>query len=75
MTQLLEIVRKLSDRQQREVEDFAVGLLSRSRAPDGKPNRIRLDELDGLLVRTADDMSDEVIAKRVLNQWADAAED
>ena len=79
MTKLEAIIEQLPDGQREQVENYAASLLPKGRRnsdiDDGKPNRIQLEKLDGLLVRTSEEMSDEEIAKRTLNAWADAAED
>jgi hypothetical protein len=79
MTKLDAILEQLPAVERSRVEDYAQSLLRRraeqSNLPEGKPNRIRLDELEALLVRMTDDMSDAEIKKRLRNEWADAAED
>jgi len=81
MTKIEALLEQLPDAQRAQVENYAASLLGhryRVTATDNlsdKPNRIRLEELDGLLVRMAGNVSDDEIAKRVLNAWADAAED
>ena len=80
MHRLNEIAAKLTPAEIKDVETFAESLAARHRADappavDGRPNRIRLDELDGLLTRMTDDMPWPEIKKRLRNEWADAAED
>ncbi len=79
MTKIETILEKLPAVERSRVEDYAQNLLTQRINPaataNGKPNRIRLDDLEGLLVRMTDDMSDAEIKKRLRNEWADAAED
>jgi hypothetical protein len=79
MTKLEAILEKLPTIERNQVEDYAQRLLRQrgnaTSQTDGRPNRIRLDDLEGLLVRMTDDMSDAEIKKRLRNEWADAAED
>ena len=81
MHRLNEITARLTPAQVKDVETYAESLAARhttesgSPHPDGRPNRIRLDELDGLLTRMTDDMPWPEIKKRIRNEFADAAED
>ena len=80
MHRLTELAEKLTPAQIKDVESYAESLAARHAdaaqgTGDGRPNRIRLDELDGLLTRMTDDMPWPEIKKRLRNEWADAAED
>ena len=81
MTKLESMLEQMPADQLRKIEAFAArlfmtkGSAAANRPTSGRPNNIRLDELDGLLVRVTDDLSDEEADRRVRNAWADAAED
>lgn len=81
MHRLQEITAKLTAAEVEDVESYAESLAARHQvdvapnSPGGQPNRIRLDELDGLLTRMNDDMPWSEIKKRLRNEYADAAED
>jgi hypothetical protein len=81
MHRLNEIATHLTPAEVKDVETYAESLAARHKedqaqsVPGGRPNRIRLDELDGLLTRMTDDMPWPEIKKRLRNEFADAAED
>lgn len=81
MHRLNEIAAQLTPAEVKDVEAYAESLAACHQAAptpalaDGRPNRIRLDELDGLLTRMTDDMPWPEIKKRLRNEFADAAED
>lgn len=80
MHRLNELAAKLTAAEVKDLEGYAESLAARhahdcDRARSGSPNRIQLEELDGLLTRMNDDMPWPEIKKRLRNEWADAAED
>ena len=79
MTKLESMLTQMPADQLQRIEAFASKLLVTKGNPppaaNGRPNNIRLDKLDGLLVRVSDEMSDAEVDRRVRNAWADAAED
>lgn len=80
MHRLNELAAKLTPAEVEDLETYAESLAARhanasQRAVCASPNRIQLDELDGLLTRMTDDMPWPEIKKRLRNEWADAAED
>lgn len=75
MTRIETILQRLPVAQRTQVENYAASLVPRDAPPDGRPNRIQLDELDGLLTRMSDEMDWPEIEKRLRNEWADSGED
>jgi predicted pyridoxine 5'-phosphate oxidase superfamily flavin-nucleotide-binding protein len=80
MHRLNELAAKLTPAEVRDLERYAESLAARHASDSqakgcARPNRIRLDELDGLLTRMTDDTPWSEAKKRLRNDWADAAED
>ena len=80
MTQLLQIVQKLTDAERQEVKDFAEFLLTRRAAevrgaqmPNSLPNSFT--GWAGCLAHIHPEKSDAQFNKLILNEWARAAED
>ncbi|HXE54925.1 MAG TPA: DUF2281 domain-containing protein [Tepidisphaeraceae bacterium] len=78
MTQLLQVVQKLTDQELREVQDFAEFLLAR-RGQAGtettEPQPIRYGRWFGSLAHVHPEMSDAEFKNLIRDEWVRTAED
>jgi hypothetical protein len=81
MTQLLELVHKLTDRELREVQDFAEFLLQRrscapNRSPtDSKDSNVNFEGWAGCLAHVHPEMSDSQFKQLILDERAKEADE